>query len=116
MEKPIKVELTAEPRTVSEAARDQFLVGVVVENLGKETLDPDIDHSHLTVNGQPATSWNLALGNSGHLATWNELPPGKSVSGKWRLGKALFPAPGDYTLVLTVSGVAAAPITIHVTR
>ena len=112
---PITVELRAEPATVTAATRAQFMVGFTVRNLGTEVLDPQLDLSELRVNGALATAWNMALMNSGHERKWRALPPSDTVSGRWRLAAELFPEPGDYTLVLTVSGVTSAAVDVHVT-
>lgn len=116
MNAPITVELRADPKQVTPANRADFLVGFTVTNAGTEVLDPDLNRSHLLVNGAAAKPWNMALGNSGHEKKWRALPPGESVSGRWHLADELFPTPGDYQLVLEVMGVKSAPVTVSVTK
>ena len=82
--------------------------------MGDKTVDPKIDYGRLTVNGKPSREWTTAVVNGSREKAWYALPPGRKVSRHWPLGMALFPSPGRYTLVLTVDGVAAAPLTIEV--
>jgi hypothetical protein len=111
----ITVALLAEPTTLDVAHLDDFIVGVTVHNAGQKVIDPQINYSELKVNGAPSNDWSMALMNSGHEAKWAALPPGESVTGKWALARALFPGPGDYKLDLTVAGVSAATVEVHVT-
>jgi hypothetical protein len=114
---PIAVELEVEPTQLTLGDRDRLVVRVTVRNLGAQQLDPELNLSELQVNGSPAKAWNMALANSGRPKTWRALPPGESVSGAVAgIGGELFSAPGDYTLTLTVSGVAAPPVTVRVGR
>lgn len=111
------VELTAEPMKLTRATRSKLMLTVTVKNLGAQTIDPEINLSELAVGGTPSKDWNMSLANSGRPKKWKALPAGETVSGSVAgLGEELFPEPGDYTLVLTVSGVASAPITIQVAR
>lgn len=111
------VELTAEPMKLTRTTRSKLMLTVTVKNLGTQTIDPEINLSELAVGGTPSKDWNMSLANSGRPKKWKALPAGESVSGSVAgLGEVLFPEAGDYTLVLTVSGVASAPVTIQVAR
>lgn len=113
----LAVELTAEPKKLTRATRGKLMLTVTVKNLGTQTIDPEINLSELAVGGTPSKDWNMSLANSGRPKKWKALPAGESVSGSVAgLGEVLFPDAGDYTLVLTVSGVASAPVTIQVAR
>jgi hypothetical protein len=115
MKPSITVALLTEPATLSVARLDDFIVGVTVHNVGQQIIDPQINYSELKVNGAPSNAWSMALMNSGHEAKWAALPPGESVTGRWALGRALFPKPGDYVLVLTVASVSSATVQVQVT-
>ena len=115
MKPTITVALLTEPTALNVAHLDDFEIGVTVHNVGQQVIDPQINYSELKVNGQPSNAWSMALMNSGHEAKWAALPPGESVTGKWALGRALFPVPGDYKLVLTVAGASSATVEVHVT-
>jgi hypothetical protein len=114
---PIAVELEVQPAELTAANRNEFRVTVTVHNFGADVIDPQLNLSELTVDGARSNDWNMALANSGRPKQWRALPPGERVSGSVaRLADALFPRPGTYTLVLTVSGVASRPVEVRVTR
>lgn len=114
---PLAVELHVEPARLTLANRKRFVLRVTVRNTGTQLVDPEINVSELKVNGTPSKDWNMALGNSGRPAKWRALPPGDTVTGAVAgIADELFPAPGDYTLTLTVSGVPAAPVAVVVER
>jgi hypothetical protein len=115
MKPAITVELTAEPRSLSIARPDDFLIGVTVRNVGQQVVDPQLRLSELRVDGTPSHDWSMAVMNSGQEARWKALPPGESASARWPLARELFPGPGTYTLEITVSGVTSAPVQVQVT-
>jgi len=115
MNPAITVELIAEPSVLSSSQLDTFMVGYTIRNVGTRVVDPELNLSELRVNGMPSHDWNMAILNSGHERTWDALPPGDSITEKWPLARALFPRPGDYKLVLTVSGVSSAAVDVRVT-
>ena len=95
--------------------RRAFTIGVEVTNTGKATVATRLSSGGCTlkVNGQPSMAWNLAIGNGARNVDWDDLPPGKTVSLRWPLGEALFPAPGAYHLVLLCAGQeVAADVTV----
>lgn len=112
----LRVELEVTPQPVTPANFDEVTVGVKVTNLGPKPLDPQIGMSELTVNGVRSKDWGMALNNSGHPTTWRSLPPGETVGSRHQLAKELFPTSGDYHLELVVSGIAATPVDVKVTR
>lgn len=109
------VELEVSPTPITPANRNQLRIRMTVHNLGSQVIDPQLGLSELRVNGEVAKSWGLALGNSGHPQYWHALPPGERVTWAVQLDE-VFPKSGDYTLVLTVSGTTATPVSVHVTR
>jgi hypothetical protein len=115
MKPAITVELTAEPRSLGAARLDEFRVGVIVRNLGRQVVDPQLRLSELRVDGAPSQAWSMAVNNSGQDARWKALPPGESASARWPLARELFPRPGRYRLEVTVSGVTSAPVQVEVT-
>jgi len=42
------------------------------------------------------------------------LPPGRHVSHDYAIGETLFKKPGEYTLVLKVSGIVSRRVQVHV--
>jgi hypothetical protein len=111
----IKLALSAEPLELSMGDRRAFKLTVAATNQGEALADPRFDLTRLLVNNQPSMAWNLAVSNGVRPAAWSALPSGKTVSADLTmLGEALFPAPGEYTLVLERNGVALAPIRVRV--
>jgi len=115
MNPAITVELIAEPLVLGAAQLNTFMVGYTVRNVGTRVVDPELNQSELRVNGIPSHDWGMAIMNSGHQRTWNALPPGASITEKWPLARELFSRPGNYKLVLTVSGVSSATVDVRVT-
>jgi len=111
----IKLALSAEPLELSMADRRAFKLTVAATNQSEALADPRFDMTRLLVNNRPSMAWNLAVSNGVRPAAWSALPSGKTVSADLTmLGEALFPAPGEYTLVLERNGVALAPIHVRV--
>lgn len=114
MSEPFTLELRIEPARITHADLGQMTVGFMVHNTGERTLDPGLATSVLRVGGVPQRAWTMALINSGHDARWTALPPGDRLTSRWRIGAALFPAPGSYAVDLTIGGVTSAPIDVVV--
>ncbi len=114
MSEPFTVELRIEPTQIAFAHLGQVMVGFVVHNAGVTTVDPGLATSVLRVGGVAQRAWTMALINSGHDARWTALPPGDRLTSRWRIGAALFPAPGTYAVDLTIGGVTSASIDVVV--
>lgn len=106
--------LIAVPPTLSMAERSTFRLQRQVTNTGDTVANPDAASGSFTINGAPARDLDMAFGNGLRDARWAELPPGETVSDGRGMGEQLFPAPGDYTITMTV-GDAAAAVTVTVT-
>lgn len=107
-------QLTALPGTLPMAQRASFLLGVVATNQGAAVEHP-IEHvMGFTVNGAPSIMLDFAFGNGISPMTWADLPPGASERSERAVGESLFPAPGDYEIVVTIDG-APHTTTVHVT-
>jgi hypothetical protein len=99
----LAIKLLASPTALTMKQRATFKAGVEVTNTSGTTIETHLSTGcALTVNGQPSMSWNLAIGNGTREPSWDNLPPGKTVSMSWPLGESLFPKPGDYHLVMTL--------------
>jgi len=108
----VELRLSASSLTVAELGA--LTVGFAIHNIGDHTVDPQLATSALRVGGQPQRAWSMALLNSGHDARWTALPAGDHLTSRYRLGAALFPAPGTYTVELTVAGVVSPPVVVRV--
>jgi len=111
---PLRVELAARPTSFALAERDRFVLAWTVTNTSDAPLDPKLDFANLRVNGEPSVMFANTIGNAGGEPEWYALPPGAKVERAWPMGRDLFEKPGDYTLVLEVSGILSAPVTIRV--
>lgn len=110
----ISVELDISASSVTVADLGAITVGFVIHNLGDEPVDPQLATSELRVGGQPQRAWSMALLNSGHDTRWTSLPAGDHLRSRYRLGAALFPEPGTYSVELTVAGVTSPPVVVRV--
>jgi hypothetical protein len=111
----IQLKLTADPLQFPLSERNNFKISIAATNTGSEVINPELHRAQLLVNDQVSTAWNLAIGNGRREAKWYALPPGDTVSMSWSsLGQSLFPAPGDYTLVLRLDDKKLDPIQVHV--
>ncbi len=108
----VELQISASSLTVAE--RGAITVGFTIHNLADHAVDPHLATSELRVDGQPQRAWSMALLNSGHDATWTALPAGDHLTSRYRLGAALFPEPGTYTVELTVAGVTSPPVVVRV--
>lgn len=111
---PLTLTLFGTPRTLTLAQRSSFRIRFSARNNGTKVVDPQLFSVELLVNGKRSMSWMLAIGNGPRSKQWRALSPGESVGMGWPLGKALFPKPGAYTLVLRQGATTSASIKITV--
>ena len=111
----IQLELTADPLQLSMSKRKDFKISIKATNHSNELIDPQLHEAELFVNSQRSVVWSLAISNGRREAKWSALPPRETVSMTWSsMGASLFPAPGDYTLVLHYGETQLDPIHVHV--
>lgn len=111
---PLRVELAPHPTAFAFADRAQFILGWTVTNTSDGSLDPALDFANLRINGTASPAFANTIGNAGGEPAWYALPAGGQITRAWRMGPQLFEKPGDYTLVLEVSGILSAPVSIRV--
>lgn len=110
------VQLVAEPLQFTMSERNRFKISITARNQGSEVIDPELHRAKLFVNGKDSFVWNLAISNGKREAKWSALPPGETVSMSWSsMGESLFPAPGEFSLVLHYAGQEWTPRVIKVT-
>jgi hypothetical protein len=111
----IALNLLAEPLRLTLSERKDFKISISATNRGSQVIDPELHRAELFINGKASKAWSLAIGNGRREAKWSALPPGDTVSMTWStLGESLFPAPGQYSLVLRHEGTELAPIHVEV--
>ena len=80
-----------------EGLTENLQVFFVVVNDGDSTVDPEIDSSHLFVNGVEPQDWRMVTMNGLRGGNYNALKPGEYTGFGPLLGK-YFEKPGIYTL------------------
>jgi hypothetical protein len=111
----VKLEIRAEPLQLMMSERKNFKIFIAATNQGDKVIDPELQRAKLFVNGKESKAWSLAIGNGKREAKWFALPPGDTVSMGWSsMGQSLFPAAGQYTLVLHFDNRKLEPIQVHV--
>lgn len=111
---PLEVTLAGKPLSMTMAERARFVIAFSVTNRTAAPLDPKLDAADLLINGEPSVMWANTNGNGGREPEWYALPPGEHVGREYQIGQTLFEKPGDYTLVLKVSGILSQPLHVHV--
>ena len=99
---PGELRLLASPTALRLAERGAFRAGIELRNPTSEPIVPAIDATNcvLSVDGEQATVWGLALTDGTRNPYWFELPPGAVLVTQWPLGDALFQHTGRYQLSL----------------
>jgi hypothetical protein len=111
----IQLMLLVEPRHFSMAERHKFKIGIAATNKGTEVLDPQLHFARLFINDEDSLTWGEAIANGHRDAIWFALPPGGTTSMIWpSMGYFLFPAAGEYTLMLRLGNIETAPIVVRV--
>lgn len=112
---PLALKLAVSKTTLTLAQRARFQIRFTAVNQGSHTINPRLYSVRLLVNGRPSVAWMLAIGNGPRDRRWTALPAGESLQMGWALGKALFPAPGRYQMVLQQGTLRSAAVTVTVT-
>jgi hypothetical protein len=71
-------------------------VSFTVTNAGTSDVDPDIDSSHLFVNGAVPDGWTITIANGIRSPQFKALPPGQTLYFVYQLGPPYFAKPGLY--------------------
>jgi len=112
----LRVELRATPGTeVNVADLANWALYLRITNLTTHPINPRVDDSVLTVNGQSAgMTWSLAIGNGPRDARFERLPPGRTIEAGRAMQGSLFHGPGVYALQLRIGGNVSVPLVVRV--
>jgi len=75
-----------------------LLLNFAVVNDGETVANPNIEASHLFINGSEPNDWRTIIGSGPRTADFSALPPGRTLSFTYQLGSRYFAAPGVYTV------------------
>ena len=69
-----------------------------VVNDGHATVDPNVESSHLFINGVEPPDWSFVIHNGIRGSSFYALPPGQALEFGYLLGPRYFQKPGAYTV------------------
>jgi hypothetical protein len=96
-----------------EGHNDAFQMFFSVVNDGSSAINPQIERSHLLINGVEPKDWSLIIINGLRTPDFFSLPPGRLLQFSYALGR-YFEKPGIYTVGWRGDNFKAADITIRV--
>src|SRR4051794_36445169 len=99
---PLDIELRVTPDRLDAGGADTMELTAVLRNTGTEPVDTGIRTSDLLVDGTPAFSWRLAIGNGIGDPREDRLPPGDTVEIRRGMNATVLGPPGRHELVLRV--------------
>ncbi len=82
--------------SLKEAGTLQLYFAVV--NDGDTVANPNVDATHLFINGSEPKDWSFVIGNGPRTKYFSALPPGQTLSFTYQLGSRYFSTPGVYTV------------------
>ena len=81
---------------LNEAGTLQLYFAVV--NDGDTVANPNVETSHLIINGSEPKDWSSLISNGPRTPYFTALPPGQALSFTYQLGSRYFAMPGIYTV------------------
>ena len=85
-----------------------------VVNDGETAANPNVEASHLIINGAEPNDWRMIIGNGPRTAEFTALAPGRSLLFTYQLGSRYFAKPGVYTVRWEGPGYQSLEITFRV--
>lgn len=86
----------AEP-TYSRGNVERLQISFALVNDGASPLNPNVEASHLLINGAEPPDWGFIISNGLRSEYFKSLPPGQVLSFGYQLGR-LFAKPGIYSV------------------
>jgi|ERR1043166_765636 hypothetical protein len=96
-----------------EGKTDALQVQFGLVNDGGSTINPNIESSHLLINGVEPKDWSFVIGNGPRTPSDYALPPGQPLIFGYALGR-YFQKPGVYTVGWRGENFKASDITLRV--
>jgi hypothetical protein len=69
-----------------------------VYNDGASAVGPNVESSHLYINGVAPQDWQIVIGNGIRNELFSSLPPGQTLQFTYLLNPRYFQKPGVYTV------------------
>jgi hypothetical protein len=93
---------------------EKMAVSYIVVNDGQIEANPNVESSHLFINGVEPKDWGIVISNGLRVPYFWALPPGKILSFSYQLGPGYFSKPGIYTLRWESQNFSSATVTFRV--
>jgi hypothetical protein len=77
---------------------DRLQIYFGIYNGGDSTVSPNVESSHLFVNGVEPPDWQIVISNGIRNELFASLPPGQTLQFTYLLGPRYFQKPGIYTV------------------
>jgi hypothetical protein len=87
-----------QPIYVEGSETDRLQVYFGIYNGGDSTVSPNVESSHLFVNGVEPSDWQIVISNGIRNELFASLPPGETLQFTYLLGPRYFQKPGIYTV------------------
>jgi|ERR1700680_1609756 len=105
--------ISVHPTIYYEGNTDALQVHFGLVNDGSSTVNPNIESSHLLINGVEPKDWSNVIINGLRTPSFRALPPGQTLDFSYVLGR-YFQKPGVYTVGWQGAHFKAADITLRV--
>ena len=103
------------PQPIFDEGRTEDLqMSFAVVNDGTSTAKPNVESSHLFINGVEPQDWSFVIGNGPRNEWFNALPPGKTLQFTYLLGPKYFQKSGIYTVRWESENFKSADLTFRV--
>jgi len=79
-----------------EAEGERIGLSFGIVNDGRSNANPNVESSHLFINGVEPEDWSFVIGNGGRSELFYALPPGQVLQFGYNLGPRYFMKPGIY--------------------
>jgi hypothetical protein len=104
------------PQPIFEEGADteRLAVDFGIVNDGPSTVDPNVESSHLLINGVEPQDWSFIIHNGIRGSSFYALPPGQSLQFGYLLGPRYFQKPGIYKVRWEGENFKSAELTFRV--
>jgi hypothetical protein len=105
--------ISVQPTIYWEGNTDALQIHFGIVNDGSSTINPNVESSHLLINGVEPKDWSNIIINGLRTPSFRSLPPGETLDFSYVLGR-FFKKPGIYTVGWKGEHFKASEITLRV--